>query len=414
MHTKPWKARRDAKVEKIEHWVVDYFKKNPIISISASLTFIGLMSIYAYHTHIEYSPAFDLKSLASIIFSSAYVGLSLFVACSIVIFIPAIIIGAWFIPADGKDAQEVMRHLVGFFFIAGTGFYGLCLFIFLSVLVDLAPSALLWLIIVCLLTYLLCKKVFSQVQAYLARAYADNRPAKWRGWSTRRAWSIVCAVWTPWYKDNSSIVKRALAMAFVCMLQIFPLQTYWIFMRNAPGIDDDNINWIAVLQQLLLAGIIIQVIGAYVVTSWRRADMRPSHKLYSAMACLCTPLLITFFGGNAPFLPATIARILKIGNFATTEITLTPAGCDVVADRTESPCDKDPAKKNKIYGAYVMSRIGTETYLKIPIPEPKKARNNVFWRDICVPSKEIMGLEMDLSKRYYNVRAIEKSFQPKS
>jgi len=38
----------------------------------------------------------------------------------------------------------------------------------------------------------------------------------------------------------------------------------------------------------------------------------------------------------------------------------------------------------------------------------------VFSRDICIPSKEIVGLEMDLSKRHYNVRAIDNSFQPKT
>jgi hypothetical protein len=415
MHNKPWKVRRNATVDKIEHWVIDYFKKNPIISISASLTFIGMMSICAYHSHIEYSPAFDLKSLASIIFSSAYVGLSLFFACSFLIFVPAMLIGAWFIPPEEKDPRAVARRIVIFFFSAGFGFYGLCAFVFLSSFAEDVPANAIWgLIALCLLIYLWRKKVFANLRLAFKQAYADNPPAAWHRRPLKYAWTLACATWTPWSKDSLAVVKMALALTFVCILQIFPLQTYWTFMRNAPGIDDDNINWGSLLYQVWFVGIIIQGIGAYVVASWRHPNMRAAHKLYSAIACLCTPLLISFFGGNGAFLPATIARILKIGNFATVEMTLTPAGCAIVADRNSSPCDNDPAKKNKIYGAYVMSGIGTETYLKIPTSDPKKLKDGVFSRDIRIPSKEIMGLEMDLSKHYYNVKAIEKSFKPKS
>lgn len=410
MRTIPWKARKNAKVEKTEHWVIGYFKKNPIICTSSSLTLIGLMLIFAYHTHIEYAPAFDLKSLASVVFLSAYVGLSLFVACSIVIFVPAIIIGAWFIPATEKNADDVVSRIGKFFSMASLGFGGLFLFVFLSVTYHKSANWLFAFVALCLVVYLAWpKKVFSKLGSYIRQARATERSGSW---FLPRAWSFVAAVLAPWFKENAVVLKTATSMAFVCLLQILPLQTFLIFMRDAPGFED-AITW-SIAQQVLFVGLIIQVIGAYVVAAWRYAGMRPVHKVYSVMVCLCTPVLVTFFGGNAPFLPASIAHILKIGNFATIEITLTPAGCAIVADQTDDPCAKDPAKKNKIYGAYVMSRLGAETYLKIAGTNPRKAENKMFSRDICIPSKEIIGLEMDLSKRHYNVRAIDKSFQPKT
>lgn len=410
MRTIPWKTRKKAKVEKPEHWMIGYFKKNPIICTSSSLTLIGLMLIFAYHTHIEYAPAFDLKSLASVVFLSAYVGLSLFVACSIVIFVPAVIIGAWFIPAGEKNADDVLSGIGKFFFTASLGFAGLCVFIFLSVTYGIPAYWLFLLVAFCLIAYLAWpKKVFSKLGTYIRQARATERSGSW---FLPRAWSFVAAVLAPWLKENAVALKTASSMAFVCLLQILPLQTFLIFMRDAPGFED-TITW-PIAQQVLFVGLIIQVIGAYVVAAWRYAGMRPVHKVYSVMVCLCTPVLVTFFGGNAPFLPASIAHILKIGNFATIEITLTPAACAVIANQMDDPCARDPAKKNKIYGAYVMSRLGAETYLKIASSNPRKAENKVFSRDILIPSKEIVGLEMDPSKRHYNVRAIDKSFEPKT
>jgi|GEM_PF-4608354 len=354
MQTIPWKARKHAKVEKTEHWMIDYLKKNPIICTSSSLTLIGLMLIFAYNTHIEYAPAFDLKSLASVVFLSAYVGLSLFIACSIVIFVPAVIIGAWFVPAAEKNADDVLSRIGKFFSMALLRFGGLCLFIFFSVTWDISAHWLVPFVALCLIVYLAWpKKVFSKLGGYIRQARENDHPGSW---FLPRAWSFVAAVWTPWFKENAVVVKTPLAMAFVCLLQILPLQTFFIFMRDAPGLED-NFTW-SIAPQVLLVGLIIQIIGAYVVAAWRYAGMRPVHKVYSVMVCLCTPVLVTFFGGNAPFLPATIAHILKIGNFATIEITLTPAGCAIVADQTDDPCAKDPTKKNKIYGAYVMSRLG--------------------------------------------------------
>jgi hypothetical protein len=70
--------------------------------------------------------------------------------------------------------------------------------------------------------------------------------------------------------------------------------------------------------------------------------------------------------------------MLKIGNFATAEMTLTSTGCDIVASKGAPACTQ-----NKIYGAYVMSRIGTEGHLKIRSPDSKSPIT------IYLPAKEV-------------------------
>lgn len=390
---KRWKIKA---AEPKEHWAADYFKKNPLRSVTAGLTTFGLTAIFAYHFHIEYAPNFDIKSLASTIFLAAFVGLCFFAACSVCIFYPVYFIGTYAL--SGEQAEAKIDHrIISAFILSGLAFLAFFSLIVVAAEFDVGPQAALLLPLAFTLSYLLLKKVFSKVQTLFHAAYLQHKPARWRDWSFSAAKALIGQATSIWYRENTDALKLAAFMVLIFILQMLPIQIYFIVMRDAPSLNESKIDWWRLYQQLFMICVTLQAGGLYLVKAWHRSRLPQRHKLYSVVVILLAPFMITFLGGNPAFFPCSLAYTLKIGNFAATEITLTATGCDVVASKGATVCEQ-----NKIYGAYVMSRIGTEIYLKMRSPDGKSPVS------VYIPAKDVSGMKVDETKRFFNKQSIEK------
>jgi hypothetical protein len=250
---------------------------------------------------------------------------------------------------------------------------------------------------------LIWKKAFLKMPAYLDLARRQLGSLQgWRDYVSLKPAKLLMLVFTLWYQDKQSTINLAVFMPISVIAQVFPLQMYWITMRGAPSTDTKHVDWSVIFQQLFMVNTILQVTGVFLALAWCLPRTHRDYRAYSVLACMCTPFLLTFFGGNPSFFPANVAYLLKFGNFATTEITLTAAGCQAIAGKTVAACERTAEGGNKIYGAYVMSRIGTEVYLRI------RSLNGNAVEPIYLDAKDLTGIKIDESKRFYNKQSIEK------
>jgi hypothetical protein len=117
------------KSTKAASWLTDYFKANPIKCISAWLTSAGLFIIFAYHSHIEYTSKFDMKSFASLVFLAAYTEFSVLIASSLLLFLPVGIIGMY-VSSQEQNARKMTATIIAWFCFSWLAFLALCAFVF--------------------------------------------------------------------------------------------------------------------------------------------------------------------------------------------------------------------------------------------------------------------------------------------
>ncbi len=420
------------KGEKSEgHWLILYARKNLLKSLAAFATVFGLCLIYAYHFHIEYFPKFDIQSLSSMVFGAAYVGVSLLSLVGIVIIMPAVFIGAFcFEGIEPTDKLAIIARISVCFFTAFFAFFVLTFLFFVLSTYDLSP---LWLFLVFPLFffgYLLKKGVFLEPWRRLGevrnlRKKQDRDQEKIRympeGFFKASLW---------WMRENRSAVSFAGTLSLASFLQVLPLTIYLLMISNSFKFSKSDFTSTDLYPIFFSADLIIQLTGAYFVASWRYPGITYRHKYISCVVVLFSPLLIAFFGGNQPFFWSAVAHTAKIGNFRASEITLNAEGCDILAEPGLSVCSEKVGGSYKICGAHVMSSIGTEIYLKIMLPQNSKrtdsSRDKIDGqtsqekktgsskpvvdypglRDVYMPAKDILGMKVDTSTRYFDMQAI--------
>lgn len=407
-----------------DSWFAGYAKKNPLKLLTAIITFFGLSTIYAYQFHIDYSAQFDVQSSAGLISSVACAGFLLLGICGTVIFMPAYFIGAFCLDAKSPiQGGNRGATLFVFFALAWAVFVGLVTLVFVCAANDWNGAYIPLLFPLALLSYLLYKRVFDGADLSI-EASAQSNP----GW-LKRQWLILSQM----SEEKRRILIFSLSMALVSFLQFLPLMMYFLMLRDSPDLRGDQIDWVAVLPRVGLVGMLIQAISVYLVQSWTGSTLSSSHKPASLCCAFFAPIIISIFGGNGAFFWCAIAHTTKIGNFLTKEMTVTKLGCSIISEQGgEDMCGKASSSGTyKICGAYIMSRPGSETYLKLRFPgshlisaslrevrkegkgkaNSNKANEVTDIQDIYVPSKEILGMKEDDSIRFFNAAAVNPGLE---
>lgn len=395
----PLRKSRKAPLAHADHWTLAYFKQNPLKTSSVLLTMIGFGTIYAYHFHVEYAPIFDLQSLASVIFMAAGIGLTLFALMNFLIYIPAFYIGTLCLPDKPARSLETNRKILGYFFFSLIAFI-----LAFSVMAQLtihppAPLPSLLLDIGCLLIYPIWH--FPEPVFKVAK-----RPMRETSAPHSDRWARV----KQWYEPHRSGLSRAALLAGLFLLQIFPLQIYVMSMRDSADWISGTIDWPRIYINIVWGWIAVYTIAIYLLLSWHLRWLSTTHRFCSALMFFATPLIITLPANNVQLVPATVIHLIKAGNFYASEITLTSEGCKSLYGAKSNECRDDTSIK--VYGVYVMSKIGTEAFLKIRPGVDADGCQPQYWEDVLISSKEILFYKIDRSVRFYSKLAIEKAYPP--
>jgi outer membrane protein OmpA-like peptidoglycan-associated protein len=344
---------------RFEKFLLDNFFK---IFVTA-LTGFGLLAIYAYHFGVEYYPVFDIKSAASMIFAVAYTGLGLLLAMSLLILLPTLLM---FVVLNGEpkpaSRDEAYSRLAVYFTLAFLAFLGICW------------ALLLW----------------------------D------RSW-----WSVLCvpplllflALFVVMVRKKTGLKERiehGFMLVQFCALQFLPMYLFVLILAqpHSDGIPRE-FDPAVVAAATFGVDLVVQMLGFYVVAAWIYRVLPWQHKTASPIAASLVVFFVLVVGGHPEFIGARIANMTKFGNFYATEITLSEDGCKTVDSSARHACLGKQETGLKVCGAFVVSRIGSESYLKLyeddAEPEQAKVRKdgkNRFTRSVFLPSKEVAGMTL--------------------
>ena len=423
-----------------DHWLLAYIKKNPFQSGIAMATLYGVLVIFAYHFHIEYFPSFDLKSLASTIFAAAYTALLFLAVFSLGLFAPAYAIGSWGLdePAGGNAEEKVslQRRIMKSFGLAYVIFLAACL-VFLAVIgLDLWVGFLfLSLPLIASICVLVVERRPANSSATTpptrsanAADQAPETPAEdpkitldkdepQPGWR-KRAGAAVATFWSFIWSPLKRHAPFIGTMCFVAFMEVFSIMILFYMLYDSPELKASATTWdvlLTLVGKLMWSGFFLHAIGAYLVSAWRNPEMKPAHRGFSFAAALAAPVLVSGVIGKPVLFFALTAMTTKYGNFRAAEMTLTNTGCRIVESGGDRLCVRQSDGTNKVCNVYVMSRIGTETYLLVSSPGRKKAALDAAkaakasppgpakWvLNVYVPSKEILGSWMDTPERHFD------------
>lgn len=338
-----------------------FFLDNFFKIFAVALTAIGLVAIYAYHFGVEYYPTFDINSAASLIFAVAYTGLGLLFAMALLILLPALLMFALLSgepsPANRDEAFSRLAH---YFTLAFLAFLVFC---WAALLHDQG-----WWLALCLLPLLPSLALF-----------------------------VVMIRKKTGLKER---IEHGFMLVGFCALQILPLTMYALILAqpHSDGIER-TFDPVATAFATVGVDVFIQMLGFYVVAAWFYRVLPWRHRIASPLAACIVVFYVLVIGGHPEFIGARIANMTKFGNFYATELTLSEDGCKTVNSGARRACLGTKEAGFKLCGVYVVSRIGSESYLKLYEDEagPEQARKdskNRFTRSVYLPSKEVVGLTL--------------------
>jgi hypothetical protein len=226
-------------------------------------------------------------------------------------------------------------------------------------------------------------------------------------------------------------LRLGLAMTFVCMMELFTIETIFLMSRDSPYMQVETLQWDHLNRIAFVCGLCIHLAAAYLVYAWRNPVVALRHRFFSVGGILMTPIVASFFAGEPSLVFSLTAMTTKIGNFRAKEVTLTEAGCQVIASLDHNPCVKASDGANKLCNVHVMSRIGSESYLllsyarkvsatigtKLPSASIRNSGNGSTLKqprldgksaiqDIYIPTKDILGIKPDTSIRNFTKDAM--------
>jgi outer membrane protein OmpA-like peptidoglycan-associated protein len=403
-----------------DHWAVAYAKANPLKIGTAAATLYGLLIIFGYHTYIEYDAAFDIHSLASLIFAAAYVGLLVLAGLSIGLFAPAYFIGAFCIDDQSRrtsnDLHSRLATCFGIAFLAFEGLFALvCLFGDKKWAVPLILAAPL---LVYFLYALLSAPWRSLNQAFRSRLSISRGTERWVAWKLRRMGEVVRNV-PRQYKSN---LKLGAGMMLACFFEVTTLETFLVITRDSQIMQADKPDWWEVARIALWLGVFIQGAGIYLVNAWRNPRTARKHRVFSTALVLFVPIFAPLFVGVATPVFSLTSMLTKTGNFRAAEMTLSDDGCRVTADLSRTLCIRTREGTNKLCNVHVMSRIGSENYVLLAYPasgaeskDDQQGGQRVekigdrLVQHVYLPAKDILGIKPDLSVRVFTKEAIKKN-----
>jgi hypothetical protein len=282
-----------------EHWAVAYAKANPLKIGTAAATLYGLLIIFSYRTYIEYDSPFNIQSLASVIFSAAYVGLLVLIGFSVGLFAPSYFIGAFCIDDQCRRTRHgVQRRAIQCFGIAFLAFAGLFELVYLFGDMDWAPAAIVASPVVAYVVYALLRAPWSGLQQALdAGMRVAHGPESWIAW----AWRRMREVWRNVPTQYKAHLLLGFNMMVVCVVEVIALGAFFLLMRDSHFMQAKKPDWLEAADKALKVGMLIQIAGAYLVIAWRSPTIRRKHRVFATISVLLVPIF-------APCSPASSLR----------------------------------------------------------------------------------------------------------
>lgn len=359
---------------------------------------LGTISLLGYFLYIRYFPPFDTAAVASLLLSLSFVVLPLCALMSAVLLSPYFVIGMSVRARPGKrDDINFNTELVVWVVTAAACFFTFGLLLLIYAYLE-CPMDWVWLLYISIVLLLFCLYVLA------VRARHRNRYRKIYTVANAGRYRRLCA----WRRVRDIWISRFFATMLVGALTASPLSLVFLVLGKASEIRDDDL-W-AAGQAIVWTGIVAATVGYFAIHMLYSPKWRASWRLLVVMV-LALPPVASFLAQAPGVLPMSIAHITKLGNFRAERMTLSAKACPILASYLDLDCQGGMAFQ--VCNLHVMSRVGSETYLRIAANEMDNAQGHVV-KAVFIPTETIEGLEADFTLRPMRLAVVNEVLKKQS
>lgn len=352
---------------------------------------LGLWTLLSYFFYIEYFPTFDLNTATSVLIALAFVTVPFTAGLSFSFLSPYLFAGLFIRtrPRHGKG-NHFKRELGSWVFFTGFSFYASSVtVVFYSIMGWQHHWSLLAYLSVLALLILICYKgqQSRHRKGYAALYGSGSVNGKQRKWARRRVRNLC--------------FKQVGGAVLVGLFHLFPLSMVLLYLSRASELTEHDFSgllnamlWVAMLTAVSAAVVLYVAFAKRTRFGW----------MCVVMVFLVLPNTLGFFTQATGLIPMSIAHIAKIGNLRANKIVLSKETCPMMAASLGLDCQRLTAPI-EMCNVHIMSRIGSEAFLKFP--GPLTVSNVRPVKSVLIPSGAILSLELNLDAKALRIKNID-------
>jgi outer membrane protein OmpA-like peptidoglycan-associated protein len=423
--------------------------------VSKTFFIIGVFSFFSYFFYIDYFPSFDLNSAASYVLSLALV-LIIITASLSMIFLSPYIMAATFIRAKRNKNIFVNRKLVTEIFhwmISGMlSMLGIVACVFYSTHQELPTET-------GILASFLMLLLLSSIRASLIRHRKSRGtkaiPLKTQNlsWLSIRRKNFLIAIFRKKNKEivlgDKSVPSNTLllprrrvfvrqigALIFLIyrrtilttaarrwqrrqvrhiiwtqwfgtflmgMAQMAPIAMLLLTLDRASEIDHEDYS--SYINVALVYAVWPAISGGFLLYLALTPAYRRNWQ-WGVAIVLILPLWLSMFSQASGMLPMTVMQITKNGNFRAEKMIFSAKSCSTIAPILEIACDPASTTPIELCNVHVMSRVGSETYLRLL--GNKLDKNGIAHIErVFIPTSEIAAMSVDFNLKFLSLKNLD-------
>ena len=357
-----------------------------------SLTAIGIAALFSYFFHIDYFPLFDLQAASSYLLAVAWVLAMLLIVMALLFLLPSAVVGTMLkTRKTDKGGRKLTAAIIKWMGFGVLTLLAMGASIFLCVLMKLNVA---WgLLMTLVLAALLCAMSTHFHVRKIKKKHGSQLADLWKSESVRKVF----------LKDQSIAWQSTL-------FQLAPLSMLLMVFGWASNITDDD--------YLVLASVTAQcaMYIAFVGGAVLHVVFFPRYRKHWDIALCFTlvlPVILSVTSGASGMLPMTMARLTKIGNIRAEMLILSPKACGSIAPILGIDCDEKTSPPIQLCNVHIMSRIGSETYLRIAGRTPGNDGTYAV-RRIILPTADITSMQVNFDLKTLRLDLIDKDLGGRS
>ena len=378
---------------------------------SSVSVFVGAFCLFGYFLYIDYFPLFDLSAVASYLFSIAYVCVIVGMALLLAVLSPYLGVGM-LIRSDRHRQGTVKQHrdIAGWmaFLVVAQAITAVVVGIYLHMGWEMKWAFLL----VSSLLVLVARVFASLVQNMHMRKYRQLYPivsAAKRSVLTPEA-ATRARKFIERKQVNKLFVAKTACAFFLNIWQVVPgLIMFETLTLKSPNFFRDY--W-AGASAYVLGVCFLATTGGFLLAF----TFSPQHRKHLLLAIPASYLVLQYllFTVNAGgLLPMTFARITKTGNFRATKVVLSPKACESVGAMIATACGGDKSPPIQLCNVHIMSRVGSESYLRVAEKYPGKDGKFAV-RRLFIATADITAMQVDFDTKLFRLESIDEDLSKKS
>jgi outer membrane protein OmpA-like peptidoglycan-associated protein len=431
------------------------FSENAAKIVTRMMFAIGVFSLFSYFFHIEYFPSFDLKSVTSYATSLAYVLTILVISLSFAFLIPYVI-SATFIRAkpNKRGNKKLIVEILAWAVYGMLSMSGISASIFFCLDQQ-------WPFEVGIILGFLFLILLSSIRVNLIR-YRNKAKSKYVPTPRRRRKIMFVKksniVWGAFWRGqlivSPKIASPSSGTQKLSRNRIFSRQIGRLLLvgysRANPSHADRlwerrtvrRILW-AQWWGTLITGIMQLIPLSFLILTLAKAseirtDDYSSHIMIAAEYAMCVamtggillylslspayrnnwqwglllilflPLVLSLFSQSAGMLPMAVMQFTKNGNFRAEKMILSPNSCNSIAPILGIDCDSKSSKFVELCNVQVMTRVGPETYLRLPERVASKDGKRRVQR-LFIQTADIAAMDIDFDVKFFRLKALDEN-----